>query len=69
MLRAFVNETHDDWDTLLPTCEFAYNSTVSVTGRLRIEKDRFEIVLISNPILISFMSKSKNILVVITSST
>ena len=28
MLRQYVNEKQTDWDTHLPLCELAYNSTV-----------------------------------------
>ena len=40
ILRLYVNSSHDDWDSILPFAEFAYNDTVSAaTGLTPFEID------------------------------
>ena len=34
ILRSFVNQTHTNWDSLLPLAEFAYNDTVNASTKL-----------------------------------
>ena len=34
ILRSFVNQTHTNWDSLLPLAEFAYNDSINASTKL-----------------------------------